>query len=187
MRELGAVVCFPGRQDSVLLGKPNARMIRIQKARGEDSKHLAGLANTIWREHYIPIIGKPQVDYMLTHFQSEKAIASQIQEGVHYFLLLWKDQPVGYYAFQPRDSECFLSKIYVLKEYRGMGLGRAAMEDLRFRAEKMDCNRITLTVNKDNKASIAAYKRLGFQLGPPSVKDIGGGFYMDDYLMALEL
>ena len=163
-------------------------MIRIRNARPEsDSQLLASLANTIWREHYIPIIGKPQVDYMLEHFQSREAIAAQMKEGVRYFVLEWDGKPAGYYAFEPREAEYFLSKIYVLKEYRGKGLGKAAMQDLRARARDAGIPRISLTVNKDNSASIAAYKRMGFRQDKPSVKDIGGGFIMDDYLMVLEL
>ena len=163
-------------------------MIHIRKAGPEeDSVLLANLANTIWREHYIPIIGKPQVDYMLEHFQSQKAISEQIRDGVEYFLLEWDDQAVGYYAYEPRGSDCFLSKIYVMKDFRGKGLGKAAMQHLRNRAELAGCERITLTVNKDNSDSIAAYKRMGFRQGKPSIKDIGGGFIMDDYLMILEL
>ena len=162
-------------------------MIRIRDARQSDSQLLATLADTIWREHYIPIIGKPQVDYMLEHFQSREAIATQMKEGVRYFILEYDGKPAGYYAFEARADAYFLSKIYVLKDYRGKGLGRAAMQALRARAREAGIPRITLTVNKDNSASIEAYKRMGFRQDKPSIKDIGGGFVMDDYLMVLEL
>ncbi len=178
------IAYFSGKHLVLTSGK----MIHIRKAGPEeDSRLLANLANTIWREHYIPIIGKPQVDYMLENFQSQKAISRQIRDGVAYFVLEWDHEPVGYYAYEPRESECFLSKIYVLKDFRGKGLGKAAMKDLRDQAIAAGCKRITLTVNKDNSDSIAAYRKMGFRQGKPSIKDIGGGFIMDDYLMILEL
>ena len=43
------------------------------------------LADIVWREHYIPIIGRAQVDYMLEHFQSASAIEKQIAKGINYF------------------------------------------------------------------------------------------------------
>jgi GNAT superfamily N-acetyltransferase len=152
-----------------------------------DYLQIANLANTIWREHYIPIIGKPQVDYMLEKFQSAEAIKEQVRRGMSYFLLEIERKPCGYFAFEKRGDDLFLSKIYVLKSERGKGLGKAAMDYLRQAADRMKCKRISLTVNKDNSRSIAAYIKMGFLKGPGTIKDIGDGFIMDDYLMILNL
>lgn len=152
-----------------------------------DFKILARLADTIWREHYIPIIGKPQVDYMLRTFQSETAIARQVAQGMEYYIMVWEEAPVGYFAFQVQGSDLFLSKIYVARPFRGKGLGKEAMAFIREAASRAGCSRITLTVNKDNTDSIAAYQKMGFEIGPATIKDIGEGFVMDDYRMLLEL
>ena len=145
------------------------------------------LADTIWREHYIPIIGKPQVDYMLRKFQTAGAIAGQSAAGMRYYLLEDRGQPAGYFAYEKQGEALFLSKIYVLKSHRGRGLARAAMEHIRNQAGVWGCRQIALTVNKDNLASIRAYERMGFEKGEGTVKDIGDGFIMDDYRMVLEL
>jgi hypothetical protein len=42
-------------------------------------------------------------------------------------------------------------------------------------------------VNKRNTRAIAAYQRNGFVTADSVVTDIGGGFVMDDYIMAKEL
>ncbi|MDG1571258.1 GNAT family N-acetyltransferase [Robiginitalea sp. M366] len=153
----------------------------------DDCKTLASLADRIWREHYIPIIGKPQVDYMLRTFQSEAAIARQISEGMAYYLIYSGHSPAGYFAFEKQGDDLFLSKIYVAREYRGKGLGKASMAYIREQARLQHCKRITLTVNKDNSDSINAYKRMGFYQEAATIKDIGEGFIMDDYLMVLDL
>ena len=44
-----------------------------------------------------------------------------------------------------------------------------------------------LSVNKRNAKAIAAYHRNGFVIAESVVTDIGGGFVMDDYVMAKEL
>jgi ribosomal protein S18 acetylase RimI-like enzyme len=44
-----------------------------------------------------------------------------------------------------------------------------------------------LTVNKTNAKAIAAYRKNGFSVREPVIVDIGGGFVMDDYVMAKPL
>lgn len=163
-------------------------MSRILLANSPDAfAAIEQLADTIWREHYIPIIGKPQVDYMLRKFQTASAIASQSAAGMRYYLLEDRGQPAGYFAFERQGEALFLSKIYVLKSHRGRGLARAAMQYIRDQAITWGCRQIALTVNKDNTASIRAYERMGFVQGEGTVKDIGDGFIMDDYRMVMNL
>ena len=148
-----------------------------------DFVQIAGLAEIIWREHYTPIIGKAQVDYMLEHFQSREAIARQVADAITYFLILEGTSPRGYLAIQKRGQELFLSKIYLLREYRGLGMGKAAMDFIAEKAREFGCDRIVLTVNKNNDRSIEAYSKMGFENKGALVTDIGGGFVMDDYRM----
>src|SRR5210317_552378 len=89
-------------------------------------QQIESLADIIWREHYTPIIGKDQVDYMLEKFQSVTAMHAQIEQGYAYFLVHKNGTAVGYFSIQKRDDTMFLSKLYVLKNYRGQGLGKAS-------------------------------------------------------------
>lgn len=162
-------------------------MIAIREASAQDFGTVATLAHTIWRQHYTPIIGADQVAYMLDRYQSEAAIAEQTARGMQYFLMTWDAQAVGYLAFEKRDNELFLSKIYVLSDYRGKGIGRAGMDFLVEQARKKECARVSLTVNKYNSNSIKAYEAYGFQNTGALVTDIGEGFVMDDFRMELPL
>ena len=51
----------------------------IQAVSKSECNAISELANTIWKEHYTPIIGVDQVNYMLEKFQSSKVIFKQIQ------------------------------------------------------------------------------------------------------------
>ena len=42
---------------------------------------VSRMAREIWEEHYIPLIGRAQVDYMVAKFQSAEAIRAQIDSG----------------------------------------------------------------------------------------------------------
>ena len=59
-------------------------------------KAIAQLANIIWREHYIPIIGLEQVDYMVKNYQSAEAMHSQHQNGYDYYMIYYNDLLIGY-------------------------------------------------------------------------------------------
>lgn len=147
------------------------------------------LADGIWREHYTPIIGIDQVEYMLDKIQSKDAIVKQIQdEGYLYYLLQDKNgRWVGYFAVIPRKDELFLSKFYIRAKYRGKGCGRHAMEFIKSIAKEKGLYKVTLVTNKRNTNTIGVYKRLGFVVTAPVVTDIGDGFVMDDYKMELGL
>ena len=148
-----------------------------------DFKLIAQLADITWREHYTPIIGLEQVEYMLTKFQSVNAISTQVDEGYQYFIINYEKTSVGYLLFIKEKNSLFLSKIYILSNYRGKKIGKAAMSFIEDRAEKLNCNKIKLTVNKNNSNSIAAYEKIGFIKKGAIVMDIGNGFVMDDYKM----
>lgn len=163
-------------------------MIKIGLATSNKQlKHIQSLADTIWREHYTPIIGNEQVDYMLDKYQSASAMKSQIEEGYSYYLVHKNEELVGYFSIQKRGDSMFLSKLYLLKSNRGQGLGKAAMDYINQQAKAMDCSRITLTVNRHNKNTIRAYGALGFSNIGEQVMDIGKGYVMDDYLLEKKL
>lgn len=150
----------------------------------QDLDIIETLAVKIWHEHYEPIIGKAQVEYMLDKFQSKAEMQKQMKTGYLYFIVQDETgQNIGYIGLLPKDDELFLSKIYITAETRGRGYGRQTMDFIESLAKKKNLNRITLTVNRNNINSIKAYERFGFNTVDSAVTDIGNGFVMDDYIM----
>lgn len=149
----------------------------------QDFQVIEKLADTIWREYYIPIVGKPQIDYMLNKFQSVKAMETQTANGYEYYTVFHEELPVGYMSIKPETEHLFLSKIYILSTYRGKGIGKRMMQFVLEKAKKYHLNKIRLTVNKYNTNSIKAYEKMGFKNVGDIVIDIGNGFVMDDFVM----
>ncbi|MDG1719782.1 MAG: GNAT family N-acetyltransferase [Bacteroidia bacterium] len=158
-------------------------------SRTDDISKLAHMAKEIWEEHYTPIIGKDQVNYMVEKFQSESAIIQQIKDDYSYFIITRNKQPIGYLCFIKKNkiNSLFLSKIYLKKPFRRMGCGRKMIQFVIQQASKLKCQSITLTVNKYNKNTILAYQKLGFIQKRELVIDIGNGFVMDDFEMSYDL
>lgn len=157
------------------------KITRVQTK--SDFQIVADLAKEIWTEHYTPIIGSQQVEYMLDKFQSATAIENQVIEGILHYLILFQDTAVGYFSFSTKDNLLFLSKLYVSKLARGNGLGGAALAFIETQAKELELKKIKLTVNKYNTNSIKAYEKMGFENIESIVQDIGNGYVMDDYVL----
>ena len=148
---------------------------------------VAQLAKEIWEQHYTPIIGAKQVEYMLNKFQSHQAIKDQMDNGFQYYLLSLADEPIGYCSIQLEQQAIFLSKIYIQKAYRGFGFGKKFMDFIKKKAIRYAKPTIRLTVNKHNSNSISAYHNMGFTTTKEVVFDIGDGYVMDDYELELQV
>jgi len=173
-----------------LLSHEEESNIIIKRAESrQDAYDIAELAEKIWTEHYTPIIGIDQVKYMLDKFQSFDRIYSDISSGEYlYFIALCSGIPAGYSSIKTgSNKDIFLSKLYVEKAHRGMGIAKKIINTVKDIGIKGGYQYIWLTVNKNNSGSIEAYKRMGFIIIDKIVTDIGGGFVMDDYKMRLEL
>ncbi len=145
------------------------------------------LAHIIWNEHFTPIIGKAQVDYMLKSFQSSEAISGQIKQGFLYYLIQENNEFIGYFGLLPKENELLLSKFYILCAERHKGYGKKVLHSIEQLATSKELYQVTLTVNKYNTNTIEAYEKLGFKKTKSIVKDIGHGFIMDDYAMVKKL
>lgn len=163
-------------------------MVHMQKVKTiTQIKKIEEIAGEIWNEHFVPIIGKPQVDYMLSKFQSAEAIRQQIKKGYSYYIIVSDNVYAGYFSILPqkKHNTMFLSKLYIYRQFRRTGLARAAVEHIKNVCCEFDISKIRLTVNKNNTDSINAYKKLGFKNAGSIVQDIDNGFVMDDYVMEM--
>lgn len=149
----------------------------------------AQLAHKIWNQHYVPIIGQAQVDYMLDKFQNTKAISNQINNGYDYYIISHQNKPCGYLALVPntKEKKLMISKIYVDSDFRGLGLGSKLIDFTIETAKQGAFESIWLTVNKNNSKTIEWYKSKEFAIKEKLEMDIGNGFIMDDYLMEMPL
>lgn len=151
-------------------------------------REIADLAKIIWNEHFTPIIGKDQVDYMIEKFQSYPALREQIEDGYEYYQLFDDGEFCGYTGIHPGgDNRLFLSKLYIKKECRGRHLATQAFLFLENLCRERGYSAIWLTCNKYNDNTLCVYRHLGFRTIDTQAADIGGGFIMDDYIMEYKI
>jgi ribosomal protein S18 acetylase RimI-like enzyme len=150
---------------------------------------IVDLAGTIWHEHYDPIIGPQQVDYMLEQFQSHAAVSAQIAQGYYYHYAKTADLVTGYLAtiIEPGTDSLLISKIYVEQAARGQGIGGMLLDTAEALGNNHGIASLRLTVNRHNTDSINWYRKKGFVITGEVDADIGNGYYMNDYVMLKQL
>ena len=157
---------------------------------------LRELAGTIWRRHYPAIISAVQIDYMLAGRFSDEALRTYTRAAGRWLeVLRVSGVPVGYCAYELADmanddrspAAMKLGQLYVLESHRGIGLGRFMLGHVEQRARGLGRRVMWLQVNKRNSGAIGFYRSAGFEGVREAVFEIGGGFVMDDYVMANRL
>jgi GNAT superfamily N-acetyltransferase len=155
-----------------------------------DLPALAELAGVIWRACYPGIISDEQIEFMLARMYDQATLGEELRsQGVHFYRLLADGRFAGFASIGPTNKlgVMKLHKLYLLPELQSRGLGRLMLEHCAAEARRLGAHRLILAVNKQNTRAIAAYTRNGFAVAEAVVNDIGGGFVMDDYIMAKDL
>jgi len=161
-------------------------VISIRKATTEETPIITTLAQRIWREHYYPMVGEAQVEYMLDRYYTDASLRTQMEDGQVFWLPELNGEVIGYVAISPKGpGEYFLNKFYIDNQKRGLGFGKVILE--RVLAQYPDLRELRLTVNRQNYKTINYYFRVGFTIEACFDFDIGNGYVMNDFKMVLKL
>ena len=147
----------------------------------------SNFAKDVFVDYYTNLIGETQARYMANLFLSEDAMEKLISDGAIFKLIKDNDELVGFIEYVKEKDRVFLSKLYVRKDSRHIGIGKLMLEDCITYTKENKLNKIYLTVNKANTSSINVYDHLGFKRIDAVINDIGNGYVMDDYIMELNI
>lgn len=153
---------------------------------GEQIARMCEMASLIWKEAYRDMLPWEQIHYMLDLFFKPSVIEKQIaSENYTYCFINAGGVDAGFFGICPRleGNALFLSKIYLIREYRGGGLFDQSMNEIIRLARLHGLPAVRLHVNKNNTRAIKAYIRFGFHITESDVFDIGRGYVMDDHIL----
>jgi len=154
----------------------------------EEAEALVDLAGHIWRQHYPGIISSSQIEYMLAQRYKPGLVRKLLARGDLWLASRAAGELVGFAHGHPlAEGDYKLDKLYVHPDWQRHGIGGRLIEEVARHARGHACNRLALRLNPQNHAAIQAYLKHGFQVADLLVEDIGGGYYMDDYVMVKDL
>ena len=164
--------------------------LEITKAGTEDCGLIHALAVRIFPATYKEILSQEQLDYMMDWMYAPANLLRQMAEQGHvYFIARTGGVPVGYVSVRPDGPDVWhLEKIYVLPEYQKAHYGgRLFCHAVDYvKAACPGVRAIELNVNRSNPA-LGFDLRQGMRIDRQGDFDIGHGFYMNDYIMRLDL
>jgi len=160
----------------------------IRPAAENEIGTIRKLAEKIFPPTYQSIVPAGQVDYMMEMMYSTSNLASQMEKGQQFLILYHAGQPAGFasYSALDRTDDFSLNKIYLDYDQQGQGLGRILLFEVIRRVREAGGKKLLLNVNKHNMAA-GFYRNLGFTILKEEMLDIGGGYFMDDFIMQLDL
>ena len=147
---------------------------------------VKSLAHDIWPRVYDYMISQEQISYMLSLMYNLDKLQQQWGEGVKFVLLEVEGMPQGFISFEEKDECIFLHKLYLRPEMQGKGFGKKMILvaiDFAIDSKKPS---VELTVNRNNKF-LEFYMSQGFQIKEEKDFDVGGGYFMNDYILSLPI
>jgi len=124
---------------------------------------------------------------MLDMMYSTETLTRQMNGEQRFCLCYDNDRPVGFAAFGEKPGHTWhLHKIYILPGQQGKGIGRFMIHHITDIIKPMGARALQLNVNRYNNARLF-YEKTGFRVLREEDIDIGGGFFMNDYIMELQL
>ena len=166
-------------------------MFEIRKASVEDIPLIHQMAWVAFPHTYKELLSSEQIEFMMEWMYSEANLHKQMTEDGHiYYLAFQNGTPAAYLSFQPEGNDIYhLQKIYVLPSFQGKKLGKQlflqaikAIKEL----HPSPCQ-MRLNVNRGNTKAIEFYTHMGMYKASEGDFDIGHGYQMNDYIMALDL
>lgn len=162
----------------------------IRKASVTDIPKIREMAAVVFPDTYKDILLPDQVVYMMEWMYSEESLHKQMEEEGHIYYIAYCDEvAVGYLSIQPEGKGVYhLQKLYVMGLHQGKRIGQRLYEHAVRTVKELHpapCQ-MRLNVNRENKA-LAFYEKMGMTKVGEGDFPIGNGYYMNDYIMGVEL
>ena len=164
----------------------DGRSLIIREARVEDAEAILNVVKEVASEENLILLDKGEYDVRLEKYH----ILSAKSSGRTLILVAEVDGKVvgvgelkiGEFKKNSHTAELGLA---VIKEFRGLGVGKALMEEMLSYAQKREVEKVWLSVFSTNNAAITLYRKFGFVVEGVRKKQFKiGNTYVDELLMA---
>ena len=152
-------------------------MIELRRATAEDAGLLARTRRIVWEETYRGIYPDSMLDdYDVQAYTLRDR--KRIEDPEHHFYLFFDDGVcIGYFSFGPynhgiyKDFDLCLNNLYILRQYKGRGLGSVAFEVLRRYCAERGIRKFFCGCHVRNLPARSFYEHMGGIPGDAPVPD----------------
>ena len=158
----------------------------IRKGTLNDIEAIQEISKITWAVTY-DFLPKGQMEYMLEWMYSSESLKNQMLQGHQFFITEINEQSIGFASVSSEKNQVYkLNKLYVLPYIQKTGAGKALLKEVILYAKNNGGNELQLQVNRNNSAK-EFYLKNGFKVLFEADFEIGNGFFMNDYVMSLQL
>lgn len=165
-------------------------MFIIRKATTADIPLINKLAKHVFPLTYKNILSQQQIEYMMEWMYSPTSLRNQMENEGHIYYIAYEEcEAAGYVSIRQEEEDLFhLEKIYVIPYYQKYRLGKQLFQQAIKGIKELHpapC-RMELNVNRQNPA-LGFYEHMGMKKVREGDFPIGNGYYMNDYIMGIEI
>lgn len=164
-------------------------MVTVEQATEKDMGLVRLMAEQVFPATYREILTPEQCGYMMEMMYSADSLRRQLADGHVYFIGRCDGEPCGYFSVERQGEHLFhLQKIYVLPSFQGRHIGGTLFDEAVRYIKSIHPGPCTmeLNVNRFNKA-MRFYEHKGMRKLREGNFPIGNGYYMNDYIMGIEI
>lgn len=162
----------------------------IRTAVAGDAGAVQRVARRAWHEAHGEIIGEEAVEALLEKWYSKQQLVEAIErEDAPMFVAIDDGDVVGFAQGGPSDdgpADAIVSRIYVLPDYWGEGIGTTLLQRLFDELRQVDHDGVWLAVMAENDLARSFYDEQGFERHEKRTVDLAGQ-PVDDLVLVKEL
>ena len=133
---------------------------RLREATPDDCALLVDLMSEFYAESGYPL-DRRRAEVAFSELLTDRELGQV-------WLMLAEPGPVGYvvltlgYSLEYGGRDAFVDDLFIQSDFRGRGLGKLAMEEVRAACAERGVRALHLEVARDNAAAHSLYRRAGF-------------------------
>ena len=163
--------------------------LQFRNATSSEIKIIMDLASKALPTEFAGILTTDEIDMTLERMYSQEVLQNSVESGRHFIIVTVDSSDAGFGSFIKEGPELyFMSKLYVLPEYRAQGVGTALFtticKEIWLHQGKSYCT-IELLANHSSSA-IAFYKKMGMKRVREMLFDLDS-FEIAEEVYSLEL
>jgi ribosomal protein S18 acetylase RimI-like enzyme len=164
----------------------------IRHAQKNELHLIQKIAFETWPIAYKNILSDDQLAYMLKIMYDLNVLAKQQEQSNHQFILAFdeSENEMGFACYSKEidhPSTYQLHKLYILPNQQGKNVGSKLLDFVVTEIKNTENKSvIQLNVNRQNNA-INFYLKKGFAIIHEEDNDIGEGYFMNDFVMQMDL
>ena len=163
--------------------------LQFRHATSSEIALIMDLASKALPSEFSGVLTTDEIDMTLERMYSQEVLQNSVESGRHFIIASLDEKDVGFGSYIKEGPELyFMSKLYVLPEYRERGIGSALFSaicnEIKVHQGNTECT-VELMANHSSSA-VSFYKKKGMQFSRDMIFDLEN-FELAEQIYVLEL